>query len=77
MEELVSIRGAQGRLIWIVETRKEIRIWGSKWLPALTTYKIQSLRKSIDATGSDLIDEENKEWKEPLVKQGFNKKEAP
>lgn len=31
---------------------------------------------SVNAIGSDLIDEENKEWKEPLVIQVFNKNEV-
>jgi hypothetical protein len=65
-------------LIWRIGDGKQVKIWGDKWVPQPSTFKIQSPCKSLpmDAVVAELIDPVGRGWNIPLVKSIFNQEEA-
>ncbi|KAG6650161.1 hypothetical protein CIPAW_06G023000 [Carya illinoinensis] len=65
-------------LVWRVGNGHDIRIWGDKWIPRLSSFSIQSPVKGMDAAArvKDLIEEGGGIWKEDLVKSIFNEEDA-
>jgi hypothetical protein len=65
-------------LIWSVGDGKQVRIWGDKWMPQPSTFKIQSPCNSfpIDALVAALIDPVGRGWNVLLMKSIFKKEEA-
>lgn len=55
-----------------------MKIWKDKWLPTPTTYSIQSPRINfhVEATVSELIDQDSKWWNWQLLTSLFLKDEA-
>jgi hypothetical protein len=45
-------------LVWRVGDGRSIKVWGDRWLPTPTTYTVQTLPRSLDASSmvADLID---------------------
>ncbi|KAF5449727.1 hypothetical protein F2P56_030144 [Juglans regia] len=65
-------------LVWRVGNGESIKIWGDRWIPQLSSYKIQSPIKcftEVDMVAM-LIDGEKSEWKVEVVKKVFNEVEA-
>ena len=48
-------------LRWRIGNREQVRVWGDKWLPTPSTYKVTSPRMFLQAQTpvSELIDKEN------------------
>jgi hypothetical protein len=65
-------------LLWRVGDGRSIKIWGEKWLPAPTTYCVQSIPRSLDENSkvSDLIDQESRRWKVEFIHTEFMEEEA-
>ncbi|KAF5445202.1 hypothetical protein F2P56_034269 [Juglans regia] len=65
-------------LVWRVGNGESIKIWGDRWIPQLSSYKIQSPIKCLNEVDkvAVLIDGEKGEWKLELVKEVFNEVEA-
>lgn len=58
---------------WQVGDGKQIKVWKDKWIPSPQTYKVISPKRLPGQIlwVSDLIDEDNKEWKKDPVNQCF------
>ncbi|XP_041026997.1 uncharacterized protein LOC121267211 [Juglans microcarpa x Juglans regia] len=65
-------------LVWRVGNGKSINIWGDRWIPQPSSYKIQSPVKCLTEVDkvAKLIDESKGEWKKEIVKEVFNEGEA-
>ncbi|KAG6661744.1 hypothetical protein CIPAW_03G196400 [Carya illinoinensis] len=65
-------------LVWRVGNGRSIRVWKDKWVPIPSTFQIQTPNKILDCntTVSELIDGENKTWKQELVQAIFSQEEA-
>ena len=65
-------------LLWRIGNGQSVRIWGDRWLPTPTTFKVQSPPQILDpaATVSTLIDGELKWWNKALVEQIFSAEES-
>lgn len=65
-------------LVWRVGNGKDINIWGDRWIPKLSSYKIQSPVNCFSEGDkvAKLIDESKGEWKKEIVKEVFNEDEA-
>lgn len=77
-----SIMSAQ-RLVregirWRVENGRDIRIWGDKWLPSPTTFRVTSPRQFLhqDTRVSELIDHATASWKFDILDALFLPHEA-
>jgi hypothetical protein len=57
---------------------KQIRIWGDRWIPILSTFQVQSQPGSLpqDALVSSLIDPVTGGWNVALIRASFNAIEA-
>ena len=68
----------QEGLFWRVGNRKQICIWGDKWLPRESTFKVQSLRCRLEekATVAELVDTNKRCWNRHLVFDIFHESEA-
>ena len=51
----------------------EIRVWGDKWIPRPSTYKVTTLERpsSKDALVCELINRDTKEWDRVKIEQWF------
>jgi hypothetical protein len=67
----------QEGLLWRIGNGKLVRIWGDRWLPTPTTFKVQSPPQILDpvATVSTLFDGELKWWNKALVEHIFSAEE--
>jgi hypothetical protein len=65
-------------LVWRIGDGKQVKIWGDRWVPQPTTYKIQSpcISLPIDAKVAELFDPAGVGWNVQLVRSIFNKEEA-
>jgi hypothetical protein len=63
---------------WRIGNGNLVKIWGDKWLPTPTTYKVQSPITILpeEAVVRTLIDDESRGWKKALVNSVFSKEEA-
>ena len=63
---------------WRVGNGSDIRIWGDKWLPASSTFKIASPRQFLhhDTRVSGLIDYTTASWKSSVLDSLFLSHEA-
>ena len=63
---------------WRVGNGRSIRIWGDKWLPLSTTYKVASPRQFLhhDIRVSKLIDQNSASWKVQVLDALFLPYEA-
>lgn len=63
---------------WMIRNGKKVRIWKDRWLPEQANFKIWSPIKNLqpDATVSELIDEDTKQWKRDVIFCSFNHFEA-
>ncbi|XP_062151891.1 uncharacterized mitochondrial protein AtMg00310-like [Alnus glutinosa] len=66
------------RLWWRVGDRREINIWGDRWLPTPSTFFVQSTPQCIPVTSKamELIDLVSKSWKAVLISAMFSTDEA-
>jgi hypothetical protein len=64
--------------VWRIGNGKNARIWEDRWLLTHSTFRVQSARALLDpmATVEQLIDEDLKCWKKPLLDQLFSPDEA-
>lgn len=55
-----------------------VRIWGDKWIPRATTYKVQSPCRILEenAIAEELVEAGTGGWNLPLVQEIFNVPEA-
>jgi hypothetical protein len=65
-------------ILWRIGNGETVRIWGDKWLPQPTTYKVQSPISvfPVNASISNLSDPISKWWNEALLISIFNKEEV-
>ena len=58
---------------WRVGNGKNIRIWGEKWLPRMSSFEVISPRIFLhqDTRVSELINTERKSWNEEVIRQLF------
>ena len=63
---------------WNIGNCELIQMWGDKWLPSPSTYKIASPRKFLHAETkvSELISHELVAWKKPVIDANFLPHEA-
>lgn len=63
---------------WRIGNGEHVRVWGDKWLPTPSTYKVTALRIFLQAQTkvSELIDKENASWKSEVVDALFLPHEA-
>ena len=63
---------------WRVGNGNNIRIWGDKWLPSFSTYKVASPRLFLnqDTRVSELIDQATASWKTSVIDAFFIPYEA-
>ena len=56
-------------LRWRIGNGEHVQVWGDKWLPTPSTYKVTSPRMFMQAQTmvSELIDKENASWKSEVV----------
>jgi hypothetical protein len=72
-----SIWNAKGLIkegmVWKVRNGRNIKIWGDKWIPSLTTHTIQSPVSVLECEAKvcDLIDQDLNWWNIPLIKEIF------
>jgi hypothetical protein len=64
-------------LIWRIGNGQSVKIWGDRWIPIPSTYKIQSPPRDLNQMSKvcDLIDKENEEWNQQLLARNFTKEE--
>ncbi|XP_042974665.1 uncharacterized protein LOC122306301 [Carya illinoinensis] len=65
-------------LVWRVGNGRQINIWGDKWIPKLSTMRVQTPRTLLeaDAKVSEFIKEGSKTWKEEMIKGILNEEEV-
>jgi hypothetical protein len=65
-------------LWWRVGDRREINIWGDRWLPTPSTFSVQSTPRCIPVTSKvmELIDLVSKSWKADMISAMFSTDEA-
>jgi hypothetical protein len=65
-------------LVWRIGDGKQVKIWGDRWVPQPSTFKIQSpcISLPIDAKVAELFDPAGGGWNVQLVKSIFNEEEA-
>jgi hypothetical protein len=65
-------------LVWRVGDRRDINIWGDRWLPTPISFVVQSPPKIllVDVKVSSLIDQDTKRWNKNLITAVFMEKEA-
>ena len=65
-------------LRWRIGNGEHVWVWGDKWLPTPSTYKVTSPRMFMQAHTmvSGLIDKENASWKSEVVDALFLPHEA-
>jgi hypothetical protein len=74
-----SIHSAQSLfekgLIWRIGNGQSVQIWGDRWIPIPSTYKIQSPPRGLNQMSKvcDLIDKENEGWNQQLLAKNFTK----
>jgi hypothetical protein len=63
---------------WRIGNGKSVKIWGDRWVPRPTSYKIQSpvSMLAMDAKVEQIIDIELGEWNVSLIRAIFNEEEA-
>lgn len=68
----------RGGAQWRVGNGNNIRIWGDKWLPSFSTYKVASPRLFLnqDSRVSELIDRATASWKASVIDALFIPYEA-
>ncbi|XP_042984282.1 uncharacterized protein LOC122313374 [Carya illinoinensis] len=73
-----SIELLKGGLVWRVGNGKSIKIWGDKWIPRFSSFKVQSPLKILEpeAKVEKLIEEGCGRWKADLIKEIFTEEEA-
>ena len=66
------------RLWWKVGNGSNIRVWGHKWLPTSSTYKVASPRQFLhpDTRVSELINPETASWRSNILDALFLPYEA-
>jgi hypothetical protein len=64
-------------LVWRVGDGRNIKIWGDKWLPSLSTHAVQTPVRILDfeAKVCDLIDSDTNWWNISLIKEIFREEE--
>jgi len=64
--------------VWRVGNGTKIRIWRDKWLPRSHNHMAFSPSQALhlDATVSELIDHENRSWREQQIRQSFSHAQA-
>ena len=70
--------GVKQGLWWRIGNGEHVRVWGDKWLPTPSTYKVNSPRMFMhgQTMASELIDKENASWKTEVVDAMFLPHEA-
>jgi hypothetical protein len=73
-QSILSVRPLfQTWMIWQIEDRQSMMVWGDKWLPKPMTYTIQSPCRYLDedATIAELIDQSTLGWNILLIHNIF------
>jgi hypothetical protein len=72
-----SIDVVRAGLIWRIGNEENVLIWGDKWIPSPSTYKVISSPKVLDPSAkiSSVIDGDSKRWNAILLTKIFPKEE--
>jgi hypothetical protein len=65
-------------LLWRIRNGQLVHIWGDRWIPIPSTYKIQSPPRGLNPMSKvyDLIDREKEGWNQQLLARNFTVEEV-